>query len=91
MIAPAEFYTERVPAQFNRALELQEQQAAEEGDEGEAARILASLKSVDATIRAIVSSAPNEPGDTFYLNVSQGRMELIARSEAIPDIRLFEC
>ncbi len=75
MITPANFYTERIPKQFNRALDLQAQQAAEEGDDGDAARILASLKSVDVTIRAIVSSAPNQAGDTFYLNVTQGRMD----------------
>ena len=75
MIAPAEFYTVRIPRQFNRALELQEQQATEEGEGSDAARVLASLTCVDATIRAIVSSAPNEPGDTFYLNITQGRME----------------
>ncbi len=59
MTAPAEFYTERIPRQFNHALELQERHAAEEGDGSDAARILAGLKGVDATIRAIVSSAPS--------------------------------
>jgi hypothetical protein len=75
MTSPAEFYTERVPRQFNRALDLQQEQAAADGKTSEAARILSSLTAVDATIRAIVSSAPTEAGDTFYLNVSQGRME----------------
>jgi len=84
MISPAEFYGERIPRQFNRALEQQEQDAAEEGEGGDAARILASLKSVDATIRAIVSNAPNEPGDTFYLNVAQGRMEASDTDASFP-------
>jgi putative sterol carrier protein len=75
MIAPREFYTERIPRQFNKSLALQEQQAENEGADGEAARILASLKSVDATIRAIVGPTLGQPGDTFYLNVSQGSME----------------
>lgn len=83
-MTPAEFYTGRIPAQFNRTLELQAQRASEEGGEGEAARIFASLKSVDATIRAIVSSAPNEPGSTFYLNVTQGRMEANDKSATYP-------
>ena len=75
MIAPDEFYTERIPRQFNLSLALQEREASSEGADGEASRTLASLQSVDATIRAIVGPAPDQPGATFYLNVSQGRME----------------
>lgn len=85
MISPSEFYTERIPRQFNRALDEQAQQAREEGGAGgDAARIFASLESVDTTIRAIVSSAPNEAGDTFYLNVTQGRMEASDQSASHP-------
>ena len=84
MIAPGEFYTERIPRQFNQSLALQEEQAKSEGPDSEAARILASLKSVNATICAVVSPVLGQPGDTFYLNVTQGRMQVDEKHAAHP-------
>jgi len=62
---PRAFYTERIPAQFNRALE--EQAAA--GPEG--ARVLEEMRAVDATLKIVVDAVD---GGTFFLNVEKGRM-----------------
>lgn len=64
---PEEYYTEKVPAQFNRVLEEQENAAA--GGDADAARVLDSMKSVDATIRIDVRG---EGGGTWFLNVNRG-------------------
>lgn len=63
---PRSFYTERIPAQFNRALE--EQAAA--GEAG--AKLLEDMRAVDATLKIVVDA---EDGGTFFLNVERGRME----------------
>jgi hypothetical protein len=71
---PRAFYTERIPAQFNRALDEQ----AGAGEAG--ARLLENMRAVDATLKIVVES---EDGGTFFLNVEQGRMhagESAARS-----------
>lgn len=62
---PREFYAERLPAQFNRLLESQEQAVAE------AQRVLDQMRAVDATIRVEVRGPE---GGTFFLNVAGGRM-----------------
>jgi hypothetical protein len=60
---PHDFYSERIPAQFNRALE----QAKHADDEVLAGKLAA----VDATLRIIVEA---DDGGTFHLNVDAGRM-----------------
>jgi hypothetical protein len=62
---PQAFYGERIPAQFNRALEEQ----AAQGDEGR--RVYDGMRAVDATIRVDVEG---EGGGTFFLNIAAGRM-----------------
>jgi putative sterol carrier protein len=58
---PKTFFAERFPAQLNRALAEQEQAAAA------AQRALDGMRAVDATIRFALG------GETFYVNVAQGR------------------
>jgi hypothetical protein len=62
---PRRFYTERVPAQFNRALE---RTLADEGEDG---RLFRGLVSVDETIEVRVEGAADSP---FHLNIEAGRM-----------------
>jgi hypothetical protein len=62
---PRSFYRDRIPTQFNRALD--EQAAA--GEEG--ARVLAGMQAVNATIRVDVGT---DDGGTFFLNIRDGRM-----------------
>lgn len=62
---PHTFYGERIPAQFNRALEHQEAL----GDAGR--RVYRAMRDVDATIRVVVEG---EGGGTFFLNICAGRM-----------------
>ena len=66
---PQDFYARRVPAQWNRTLEQQEQSAAA-GDET-AKRVLEGMKGVDATIRVHVRGDDEQ---RFHLNVASGRM-----------------
>jgi len=63
--SPRAFYTERIPAQFNRALAAQEA-AGEDG-----ARVLADMKAVNATLCAEVTC---DDGGPFYLNIVNGTM-----------------
>lgn len=63
---PQDFYTRRVPAQWNKTLETQEAEAT--GGDDDAKRILQGMQSVDATIRVQVD------GNDFALNVDAGRM-----------------
>lgn len=63
--SPAEFYTRRIPEQWNRA--LREQQRLAES----AARKLEGMRAVNASIRVEVR---DEGGGTFYLNVAEGSM-----------------
>ena len=62
---PRAFYAERVPDQFNRALEAQRTSGAG-GD-----AIYREMRAVDATIRIDVEG---EQGGTFYLNIDHGEM-----------------
>jgi len=61
------FYRERVPSQFNRTFEAEER-AARAGDET-AQRLLAGMRTVNATIRVRV-----EGDGIYHLNVEGGRM-----------------
>ena len=63
--SPRSFYGERIPDQFNRALEAQ----AALGEEGR--RVYDAMRAVDATIRVDVEG---EGGGTFFLNVRAGEM-----------------
>jgi hypothetical protein len=67
---PQDFYTRRVPAQWNKTLDEQEQAAAG-GDEA-AARVLAGMQAVDATIRVQVRGSDRRE---FHLNIRAGRMQ----------------
>jgi hypothetical protein len=62
---PRAFYCERIPAQFNRALDAQ----AAQGSSGQ--RVYDGMRAVSATIRVDVEG---KGGGTFYLNIEQGRM-----------------
>ena len=57
---PQDFYTRRVPAQWNKTL-----------DEQEAGDVREGMEAVDAAIRVVVRSNPEE---TFHLNIAKGRM-----------------
>lgn len=62
---PRSFYGERIPAQFNRALEAQEAL----GEPGR--RVYEGMRAVSATIRVEVEGGG---GGIFHLNIEQGRM-----------------
>ena len=64
-VTPASFYRERIPAQFNRALERQQSL----GEAGR--RVYEQMCAVDATIRVDVEGPG---GGTFFLNIGAGRM-----------------
>ncbi len=78
---PASFYGERIPAQFNRALD--HQQAL--GDAGR--RVYEAMSAVDATIRVDVKGPG---GGTFYLNIRAGRMSAEARAAHAPFLTLIQ-
>lgn len=63
---PKAFYTEALPAQWNRA--LREQERAVDA----AKRVLEGMRAVSASIRVEVEG---EGGGTFYLNVHEGVLE----------------
>ncbi|MCZ6464443.1 MAG: SCP2 sterol-binding domain-containing protein [Proteobacteria bacterium] len=62
---PQSFYNERIPAQFNKALDEQ----AELGEGG--AKLLGDMNAVNATLQIVVEG---DGGGTFCLNVEKGRM-----------------
>jgi len=64
---PRRFYAERVPEQFNRALE------ATRNAEGEDGRVYRGMLAVDGTIEARVAGADGSP---FRLNIAAGRMSV---------------
>ena len=78
---PASFYGERIPAQFNRALERQEAR----GEAGR--RVYEAMCAVDATIRVDVEGAG---GGTFYLNIRAGRMSADPRAAHAPFLTLLQ-
>ncbi len=65
---PAEFYGQRIPSQFNRALAAQ----AALGEEGR--RVYDAMRAVDATIRVVVEGAERDGAETWFLNIHAGEM-----------------
>lgn len=78
---PTSFYAQRLPAQFNRALDAQ--QAL--GDEGR--KVYEGMLAVDATIRVEVEG---EGGGTFHLNIEHGRMSAGDAPARPPFLTLFQ-
>lgn len=76
---PRTFYAERIPAQFNRALDEQEAR----GPAGR--RVYDAMRAVTATIRVDVAG---EGGGTFFLNIERGRMSAAAIPEQPPLVTL---
>jgi hypothetical protein len=68
--SPRDFYDRRVPAQWNRALDLQRRAA---GDDSDAARIADAMEAVNGSIRVVVAGAEGRE-ETFHLNIADGRM-----------------
>ena len=66
MSDPQQFFGERIPAQFNRALEAQ----AALGEPGK--RVYDGMRAVSATIRVDVEG---KGGGTWFLNIRAGRMQ----------------
>ena len=80
-VTPARFYGERIPAQFNRALEHQRSL----GEKGR--RLYDAMRAVDATIRVDVTG---EHGGTFFLNIRAGRMSAEPRAAHAPFLTLIQ-
>lgn len=78
---PQRFFGERIPAQFNRALEAQ----AALGDSGR--RVYDGMRAVSATIRVDVEGAG---GGTFFLNIREGRMAAGASAAQAPFLTLIQ-
>ena len=76
---PRTFYAERIPAQFNRALDEQEAR----GPSGR--RVYDAMRAVTATIRVDVAG---QGGGTFFLNIEGGRMSAGAAPEHPPLVTL---
>lgn len=66
---PREFYQNRIPDQFNRSLDLQQEQAAK--DDSEALRILEDMRAVNTSILIRVEG---DGGGLFALDIDNGRM-----------------
>jgi putative sterol carrier protein len=78
---PARFYGERIPEQWNRALDRQEAL----GEAGR--RVYEDMRAVDATIRVEIAG---EGGGTFFLNVEGGRMQAADRAARPPFMTLMQ-
>jgi hypothetical protein len=78
---PASFYGERIPAQFNRALDRQQSL----GDAGR--RLYDAMRAVDATIRVDVAGAG---GGTFFLNIRGGLMTADPGAAHAPFLTLIQ-
>jgi hypothetical protein len=78
---PQRFFRERIPAQFNRALEAQ----AALGEPGR--RVYDGMRAVSATIRIDVEGAG---GGTFFLNIRDGRMQSEANAAQPPFLTLLQ-
>jgi hypothetical protein len=78
---PESFYGERIPRQFNRALE----QKRSLGDAGR--RVYDAMRAVDATIRVDVEGPG---GATFFLNIRAGRMSAEASAAQPPFLTLIQ-
>src|SRR5439155_17577292 len=80
LATPASFYGERIPAQFNRALDRQ----AAQGEAGR--RVYEAMRAVDATIRVDVVGPG---GGTYFLNIRAGRMTAEPRAAHDPFLTLI--
>jgi SCP-2 sterol transfer family protein len=78
---PQSFYGDRIPAQFNRALERQRSL----GEPGR--RRYEAMRAVDATIRVEVEGPG---GGTFFLNIRGGRMSAEATAAHAPFLTLIQ-
>jgi hypothetical protein len=78
---PQVFYRERIPAQFNRALEAQ----AALGEPGR--RVYQGMRAVSATIRVEVTGPG---GGSFLLNIREGRMSADERADQVPFLTLIQ-
>jgi hypothetical protein len=76
---PREFYEERIPAQFNRALEAQRAQ----GDAGR--RVYEGMRAVSATIRVEVEGCR-----AIHLNIDAGRMHASEAPARAPFLTLMQ-
>jgi len=81
MSDPAYFYGERIPDQFNRALERQQSL----GEPGR--RRYEAMRAVDATIRVDVDGPG---GGTFFLNIRAGRMSAEPTAAHAPFLTLLQ-
>lgn len=80
--SPREFYSERIPKQFNRSLEEQEERAR---SNPEAQRILEDMRQVTASIRVLVDG---EDGGDFALDIEAGRMTTASTCAAAPFVTI---
>lgn len=78
---PGVFYRERIPMQFNRALEAQ----AALGESGR--RVYEGMRAVSATIRVDVVG---EGGGTYFLNIREGRMSAGESAAHVPFLTLIQ-
>jgi hypothetical protein len=78
---PGRFYGERIPAQFNRALEHQRSL----GEKGR--RLYDAMRAVDATIRVEVDGPG---GGTFFLNIRAGCMTADPTPAHVPFLTLLQ-
>lgn len=78
---PQVFYRERIPAQFNRALDAQ----AALGEAGR--RVYQGMRAVSATIQVEVTGAG---GGSFVLNIREGRMSADERPDHVPFLTLIQ-
>ncbi len=78
VLDPHEFFTERMPAQWNRVLAEQERAVSE------ARRTLEDMRAVRATLAVEVD------GEPFFLNVNDGLMQAGPEPEQPPAIRVVQ-
>jgi putative sterol carrier protein len=85
---PRDFYYRRVPAQWNKALEDQQQKGREEGGE-EATRVAKGMVAVDATIRVLVRDDGGSADRLeAFLNIEAGRMTALDEPAHAPFMTL---
>jgi hypothetical protein len=68
---PRLFYSERIPAQFNRTLEEQRHRSEEAGEGSDARTVLEAMTAVNASIAVVLREQSHEP---FALDVERGVM-----------------
>jgi putative sterol carrier protein len=83
---PRDFYYRRVPAQWNKALEDQQEKGREDDD---AARVAKGMAAVDATIRVLVRSEGGGDEELeAHLNVDAGRLTAAEEAAHAPFMTL---